>query len=70
MQKRTMISACAGDVAMMLVVFVDRVAVLLGMINTVPGLIRLVVHPVRCVSYPREINPMSGHHCWMIHCQI
>ena len=54
--QRTMISACAGDVAMMLVAFADRGAVLLGMINTVPGLIRLVVHPVRCVSYSREIN--------------
>ena len=47
MQKRTMISACAGDVAMMLVVFADRVAVLLGMTNTsVPSPIMLVVNPV------------------------
>ena len=46
MQKRT-ISACAGDVAMMLVVFANRVAVLLGMTNTsVPGPIMLVVNPV------------------------
>ena len=59
MQKRTMISACAGDVAMMLVVFADRVAVLLGMINTVPGPIMLVVNPIRYVSYSREINPSS-----------
>ena len=70
-KKRTMIYACAGDVGMMLVVFADRVAVLLGMINTsVPGPIMLVVNPVRYVSYSREINPLSEHHRWMVFCQI
>ena len=68
--QRTMISACAGDVAMMLVVFADRGAVLLGMINTVPGPIMLVVNPIRYVSYSREINPLSEHHRWMVFCQI
>ena len=61
-----MISVSVGYVAVM-VFLANHLAVLIGMIKTVPGPILLVVG---IVLNSQEVKPMGEHHRWMITCQI